>query len=198
MAEDMLMTNENVHLLPHDKLLARTFLRVIPQDVKPNHVTILRILLTPLVLYYVWNEDWRIAVPLFLFVALTDVVDGSLARTRKQITIWGTIADPVADKLLIGSVVFLFVAREINPIFAIVILFLELMIIMTAVIRRKRRGDYISANWAGKVKMFLQCAGVTALLVARWSGLDLFVPVSIGTLSLAIMFALVSLYTYGL
>ena len=192
------MTNENVHLLPHDRLLERTLLRVIPHDVRPNHVTILRILLTPLVLYYVWNEVWHIAVPLFLFAALTDVIDGSLARTRKQITVWGTIADPVADKLLIGSVVLLFVAHEINPVFAGVILFMEVMIIMTAIIRRKRRGEYISANWAGKVKMFLQCLGVTALLVARWSGLDLFVPVSIGTLSLAIMFALVSLYTYGL
>ncbi len=194
----MLMTNENVRLYPHDRLLARTLLRIIPKNVTPNHVTILRVLLTPLVLYYVWERDWRIAVLLFLFVALTDVIDGSLARTRKQITIWGTIADPVADKIFIGSVVLLFVAHEINPAFAVVILLIEVMILLTAIIRRTRRGEYISANWAGKVKMFLQCSGVVALLIAKWSGVDLFVPVSIGTLSLAIVFALVSLYTYGL
>lgn len=192
------MTNENVRLFWHDAFLDKTVLRLIPRDVRPNHVTILRVLLIPVVLYYLWLENWDVVVPLFLFTALTDVIDGSLARTRKQITTWGTIADPIADKLLIGSVVVLFVAREINPAFAVVILALEIMIVVTAIIRRKRRGEYISANWAGKAKMFLQCAGVTALLVAKASGLDLFVPVSIGTLSLAIMFALISLYTYGL
>lgn len=194
----MFMTNENVRLFWHDAFLDKTVLRLIPRDVRPNHVTILRVLLIPVVLYYLWLENWDVVVPLFLFTALTDVIDGSLARTRKQITTWGTIADPIADKLLIGSVVVLFVAREINPAFAVVILALEIMIVVTAIIRRKRRGEYISANWAGKAKMFLQCAGVTALLVAKASGLDLFVPVSIGTLSLAIMFALISLYTYGL
>lgn len=178
--------------------MEKTILRLIPRNVRPNHVTMFRVFLIPFVLYYLWIENWDVVVPLFLFTAMTDVIDGSLARTRKQITTWGTIADPVADKLLIGSVVVLFVAREINPAFAAVILALEIMIVATAVFRRKRRGEYISANWAGKAKMFLQCAGVTALLVAKASGVDLFVPVSIGTLSLAIMFALISLYTYGL
>lgn len=192
------MTNENVRLYWHDKMMEKTILRLIPRNVRPNHVTMFRVFLIPFVLYYLWIENWDVVVPLFLFTAMTDVIDGSLARTRKQITTWGTIADPVADKLLIGSVVVLFVAREINPAFAAVILALEIMIVATAVFRRKRRGEYISANWAGKAKMFLQCAGVTALLVAKASGVDLFVPVSIGTLSLAIMFALISLYTYGL
>lgn len=194
----MFMTNENVRLYWHDKMMEKTILRLIPRNVRPNHVTMFRVFLIPFVLYYLWIENWDVVVPLFLFTAMTDVIDGSLARTRKQITTWGTIADPVADKLLIGSVVVLFVAREINPAFAAVILALEIMIVATAVFRRKRRGEYISANWAGKAKMFLQCAGVTALLVAKASGVDLFVPVSIGTLSLAIMFALISLYTYGL
>ncbi len=194
----MFMTNENVRVYPHDRFLARTILRLIPHDVKPNHLTILRVLMTPFILYYLWERQWVVVVPLFLVAAFTDVLDGSLARTRKLITLWGTIADPIADKLLIGSMVFLFVAHEINPVFAGVILFIEVAIVITAVYRRKKRGEYISANWAGKAKMFLQCTGVTALLIARWSGIDLFVPVSIGTLSLAIMFALVSLYTYGL
>ena len=194
----MFMTNENVRLYWHDRVLQYTILRLIPRRVLPNHLTILRVILTPLVLWYVWQEQWQVVLPLFLGVAFTDVLDGSLARTRKQITAWGTIADPVADKILIGSVVFLFVAREINPIFALVIIVLELAIVITALIRRKRRGEHISANWAGKTKMFLQCAGVTSLLVAKWFGVDMLVPVSTGTLSLAILFALISLYTYGL
>jgi len=193
-----LATNENVKLLWHDKLLARSLLRLFPKDVHPNHLTILRVLLTPFVLYYLWFENWTVVVPLFLFAALTDLLDGSLARTRKQITMWGTIADPVADKLLIGSVVIIFVAKEINVYFSTVIVFVEIAIAVTAVIRKARGNPYISANWYGKIKMLFQVIGVTALLIARWSGVEMFVPFSVGTLSIAIVFALVSLYTYGL
>lgn len=193
----MLMTNENVKLCWHDPLLAKTILRIIPRNVHPNHVTILRVILTPCVLYYLWLESWSVVLPLFLFAAFTDAIDGSLARTRKQITVWGTIADPAADKLLIGSVVVLFVAKEINPVFAAVIVVIELLIIFTGVIRH-RRGHLVSANWYGKLKMLFQVIGVTALLIAKLSGLNLIVPFSIGTFSLAIVFAVISLLTYGL
>ena len=193
----MLMTNETVKLYWHDRILAKTILRLIPRDVRPNHLTILRFLLTPFVLYYLWQQNWPVVVPLFLFAALTDALDGSLARTRKRITMWGTVADPAADKLLIGSVVALFVAQEIDVVFATIIIVIELMIILTGLARR-RRGEYVSANWYGKLKMLFQVIGVTALLIARWSGIELFVPFSIGTLSIGIVFAVVSLLTYGL
>lgn len=193
----MLMTNETVKLYWHDRILAKTLLRLIPRDVRPNHITILRVILTPFVLYFLWKESWEVAVPLFLFAALTDALDGSVARVRKQITLWGTVADPAADKLLIGSVVFLFVAKEISMEFATIILVIELMIILTGLARR-RRGEYVSANWYGKLKMLFQVAGVTLLLIAKWSGIDLFVPFSVGTFSIAIVFAVISLLTYGL
>jgi CDP-diacylglycerol--glycerol-3-phosphate 3-phosphatidyltransferase len=193
----MLMTNENVRLFFHDKLLEKTVLRLIPLDVKPNHLTIFRVLITPFVLYYLWLENWDVVIPLFLLAAFTDVLDGSLARTRKQITMWGTVADPAADKLLIGTVVVLFVAKEINLVFASIIVFIEVLIMLTGIVRHKKTG-YISANWYGKLKMVFQVIGVLALLLAKWSGLNLFVPFSIGTLSIAIVFAIISLYTYGL
>lgn len=193
----MLMTNDNVRLYWHDRILAKTLLRLIPGDVRPNHLTVLRVLLTPLVCYYVWLEAWDVALPAFLFTAATDMIDGSLARVRKQITMWGTIADPAADKLLIGAVVVLFVAKEINPVFAAVIVVIEILIILSGVVRRKR-GEYISANWYGKMKMLSQVIGVTALFIAKLSGVSLFVPFSVGTFSLAIVFAVISLLTYGL
>ncbi len=192
------MTNENVHLYAHDRLLAKTVLHLIPKEIRPNHLTILRALMIPFILYYVWLEAWTIVIPLFLIAALTDVLDGSLARTRKQITLWGTIADPVADKMLIGSVVILFVAKEINVAFAIIIIVLEALIVMTAIIKHRHGQPYISANWYGKIKMVCQVIGVMCLLVARASGIELFIPFSVGSLSVAIAFAVMSLYTYGL
>ncbi len=184
-------------LFPHDHLLAATLLRLIPRRVTPNMVTTLRFVLIPFVLAFLYLERWSVAVPLFLFTALTDAIDGSLARTRKQVTEWGTFFDPVADKLLIGSVVLLLVAERVNPWFALLILGVEALIILGGVIR-KRRGVVTPANIFGKTKMFLQVVGVTFLLIAAWTGMDLYVDLSVGTLSLAVAFAVISLFTYGL
>jgi CDP-diacylglycerol--glycerol-3-phosphate 3-phosphatidyltransferase len=187
-----LMTNENVQLYAHDRLLAQTILRLIPSWIRPNHFTILRVCLVPVVLWFIWQDAWSIAAPLFFGTAVTDMIDGSLARTRKQITMWGTMADPIADKLLIGSVVIVFVAREINAAFAAVIVLLECLIVLMAFARRERGHPYVSANWYGKTKMVLQVAGVLMLLIARWLGIELFIPFSIGTLSVAIVFGVIS------
>ena len=191
----MLMTNETIELYPHDRLLAWTLVPITPKFIRPNHLTIFRILLIPFVLAALWYESWTWSLVLFLVAATTDAWDGSLARLRKQITLWGTMADPVADKLLIGSVVVLFVAREVNIIFAVTIIIIELMLVAGAYIR-KRQGRYASANNYGKLKMFLQVLGVSILMVAKLFGVETYVPYAIGTLSLAIVLAIVSLSTY--
>lgn len=191
------MTNENVRLFVHDRLMARTVLRLIPSWVHPNHVTFARFFLTPLVLYFLWHESWAVVFPLFLFTAFTDAIDGSLARTRKQITMWGTAADPAADKILIGSVVILFVAREVNPVFASIIVLMEVLIALSGLYRRAH-GKMSSANEFGKVKMILQVLGVSILLLARLMEFELAVPFAVGTLAVAIVFAVVSLITYGI
>ncbi len=191
------MTNENIRLFPHDRVFAKTILRFIPSAIHPNHVTILRFLLTPFTLYFLWIEDWPTALIFFLAAALTDAIDGSLARVRKQITMWGTVADPIADKVLIGTVVVLFVAREVNMIFAGLIIFIELLIVGSAIVRQ-RRGKLNSANGYGKLKMLFQVVGIALLLVARLLGFQLVVTFGIGTFAIAIVFAIVSLLTYGI
>ncbi len=190
------MTNENIVLAPFDKLLGAVFIRFFPKFIRPNHLTVLRILLTPFVLWLLWIEQWPWALGLFLFAAMTDAWDGAMARLRKQITLWGTMADPIADKLLVGTVVVLFVAKELNILFAILIVAVELLIVAGALYRR-RQGRYASANGYGKIKMFLQILGVSFLLLAKLAGMSLAVPFAIGTLSLAIAFAVISLFTYS-
>lgn len=192
----MLMTNENIVLAPFDKLLGAVFIRFFPAFVRPNHLTVLRMLLTPVVLWLLWVEQWPWALGLFLFAALTDAWDGAMARLRKQITLWGTMADPVADKLLIGTVVVVFVVKVVNFWFAVVIVVVELLIVAGALYRR-RQGRYASANGYGKIKMFLQILGVSLLLLAKLAGFPLAVPFAVGTLSLAIAFAVISLLTYS-
>ena len=184
-------------LFPHDYLMRYTFDAIIPRFITPNMVTIFRMLCTPIVLWLLYTENYSVGVPFFLFVALTDAIDGSMARLRHQITHWGTFYDPVADKLLISSVVVLVVVKYVNVIFAGIIILPELLIVIGGLMHR-RQGLVTSANIYGKTKMFLQVMGVVFLLIALWAGFDLFIPVSVGTLSLAIVFAIISLFTYGL
>lgn len=193
-----MMTNETITLFPHDHLLKWTIIPLIPRWLKPNHITVFRFIATPIVLALLLLENYRIGVPAFIFVACTDALDGSLARLRKQITLWGTFYDPMADKILIGSVIILIVLKHINVWFGLLVILVELAIAGGGLYRKIKGLPIIAANVFGKTKMVLQVIAVSFLLIALWSGVELFIPFSIGTFAIAIVFAFISLRTYGL
>ena len=181
----------------HDRALAKTVLIFIPRQVTPNMVTVFRFATTPIVALLVLYQRYYIGLIAFLIVAFTDALDGAMARTRGQVTEWGKIYDPLADKILIGSMVFIIVLKYIDFWTALVIIVLEMIIIFTAWIRM-RKGVQVQANVWGKIKMGLQVLGVSILLIAiifNWAAL---LPFASGTLYLAIAFAIVSLLTYGI
>ena len=101
---------------PVDKMLDVSFLRLIPEWVTPNHVTIFRFLSIPLLIALLLADYTDLAAILFVVSAFSDAVDGALARTRKKITKWGIVNDPLADKLLIGSVVAIIVTKYISAL----------------------------------------------------------------------------------
>ncbi len=181
---------------PHDYVL-RYLTDLFPKRLRPNHITLFRIVMTPVVVWLLFFENYRVGVPLFFLVAFTDALDGTLARTRKQITAWGAFWDPVADKILISLTVLLIVVQHINIYLGLLVIFVELVIITGALVR-KRQGAVQHANVWGKIKMSLQVVGVLALLISLWLGVDLFIDISTGTFSLAIVFAIISLFTYGI
>ena len=190
------MARDPAILFPHDYLM-KPFLALIPRFIRPNHFTVLRMVMTPVVLWFLYVENYAVGVPLFFAVGLTDAVDGSLARVRKQITVWGTFYDPVADKILIGSVLLLIVIEHIHPLLAIALVCVEVSLIFGGWYRRRHSG-VIGANIWGKVKMILEGLGILFLLISLWFGGDLLTDLSTGTLALAVVFALISLLTYSL
>lgn len=192
----MLMTNENIRLFPQDRLIGWLFVSWLPKWLRPNHWTVIRFLFTPVVLFYLWQERWAETIGLFLFAAFTDVLDGSTARLRKQITMWGTAADPIADKLLIGSVSLIFVARVISIWLAVAILFMELLVV-SGVLYRRYKGKVSSANAFGKTKMFLQVCAILLLLLARATDQIALVPIALFLFLLSFFFAFISFITYS-
>ncbi len=184
-------------LFPHDRLFAATVLRLVPSFVTPNAVTWLRFLMTPFVLYLLYAGDFAAGVPLFVLAAFTDALDGSMARVRKEITEWGMLYDPIADKFLISSVVLLVVVRYLHPAIGLTIVGLEGALVIGGIVR-KRMGLRVMANVIGKTKMVTQFLGITVLLVSVWTGTTALIPLAIALFALAILLAVASLFTYGL
>ncbi len=184
-------------IYPHDKLLARIILPLIPDFITPNAVTVLRFILTPSVVYFLIVENYRVAIPLFIIAAFTDALDGSLARVRDKITPWGTVYDPVADKLLIGACILVLVMRHLDPIIAATIILLELLFLAGGFLY-KRRGIIESPSWWGKSKMIFQVIGVTLMLVAVSMDSSALLYISSGAFIIAIVLAVINIIRYGL
>lgn len=177
-----------------DRVIRDTFLNFIPTFVKPNYLTMIRFVMMPVILVFItlgWNVT---ALVLFVLTAFTDALDGAMARTRNQITDWGIVFDPMADKLLIGIVGVVVVAKYLSPYLAGTIFILELCLVGLSYIRF--RGEVVPAKMAGKLKMIFQCFGVSFVMLYMATGADWLLPLATYTLFGAVIFALLSLTIY--
>ena len=131
----------------------------------PNSLTIFRILALPFCAYALFkdggeDDKWRIiAFILFFIVGLSDILDGRLARSRNQITEFGKLLDPIADKAMlatatIGSSILGLLPWWITIIF--LIREIAVTILRFAVIKK----GVIPASKGGKLKTFFQNFGV--------------------------------------
>ncbi len=148
-----------------DKFLEKTLLKFIPFFVTPNQVTYLRFILTPIVGWLFYKEVYDWGLVLFIFTMLTDAIDGAMARTRNQITDLGKIIDPLADKFAIATVVVLLVIKNLNPIIAILIIAIDILIMIAGGYRKYISKKNIQAEIFGKLKLITQVVGVGVLLV---------------------------------
>lgn len=151
---------------PYDGF-CRLFFPIIPRALRPNHLTIIRFLGTPFFIYLLWSSNYRSALPLFVILALTDMFDGALARGRNQITRFGIMADPIADKFLIGSAVVIALLK-VNFWLAVAVIFFDVFSLLIGLIAKWRNPAFdISSNVYGKVKLNLQVAGAILLIIGQ-------------------------------
>jgi CDP-diacylglycerol--glycerol-3-phosphate 3-phosphatidyltransferase len=152
---------------------------MIPLNV-PNALTLLRILLVPVVIVALLDETPNgdaIAAGVFALAALTDGLDGYIARSRGAITTFGKLMDPIADKLLVTAALVALVSLDrLEAWIAMVIIAREFAVTGLRGVAAER-GVVIQASWLGKAKTILQIAAIIALIV--WDptplGVDLLV-----------------------
>ncbi len=156
----------------------------------PNALTMLRILAVPVVVVALLGETPNgdvIAAIVFAGAALTDGLDGYVARSRGSITTFGKLMDPLADKLLIiGALVSLVSLGRLAAWVAMVIIAREVAVTILRTIAAER-GLVIAASWLGKAKTVLQIAAVIALIAAdpapAWVDVLVYVALAVTVIS---------------
>ena len=136
----------------------------------PNKITVGRIVATPFIAWVIYQPGltarWA-AFLLFVVAAVSDVVDGNLARDKDEITRFGQLLDPIADKLLVLVTFVPLYGIGLLPLW-LVILVLGREILIT-VFRRfaLSRGQLIAASGWGKSKALVQNWFIGSVLVWR-------------------------------
>lgn len=177
-----------------DRFFAATLLKLLPKRVTPNQITLFRFVSIPLVVWLLSAGDYLSGAVFFFLAALSDALDGALARTTNRITVWGVLADPLADKLLIGAASLLLISRFISYRLALLIVAIEAVTLLLAYYRYQ--GEAVPAKVPAKIKMILQCAGVFLLFLYVLTDVPALLPASTWILYLAVVFAALSLLVY--
>lgn len=144
----------------------------------PNALTIGRIFLVPVVVAVLLTKElqseirwWAfLGASLFLAAALTDLLDGYLARRRKQVTTLGRLLDPIADKLLISAALISLVQLRIAPAWMVVIIIGREFAVSGLRSIAAHEGFSIAVSTLGKGKMVTQVAAVVGLILGHKYG----------------------------
>ena len=140
----------------------------------PNLVTLLRILLIPLIvgIFYL-PDEWLsfenrniAATSVFIFAAITDWLDGYLARKLNQMSAFGAFFDPVADKLVVvGALVVLLYLNRVDMVVALIIIGREIAIsALREWMARVGQAKSVAVAFIGKLKTVVQMIAIPLLL----------------------------------
>jgi CDP-diacylglycerol--glycerol-3-phosphate 3-phosphatidyltransferase len=183
----------------------------------PNQITLARLVLA--VVFFVllsWFQAddiahlrWLLHVSFWvcLVAALTDIIDGVLARMMRSVTSFGRILDPVVDKVMVCGAFVLFASHhfwdhnlhanitDVRPWMAVVIITRELLV---SAVRSHAEGagQAFGALWVGKVKMFIQSVTVCFILAQLAWQLDALAPLRLGLVWLTVIVTALSAISY--
>ena len=136
----------------------------------PNKLTLLRIILVPFVIAAILIQfpfHYLVAGLLFGIASITDALDGKIARRDNLITDFGKFADPLADKILVISVLVCFVKFGLcGAVPLIIIIFREFAVTSVRLVA-SAKGKVIAANMWGKVKTVSQIVAIVTIFVLQ-------------------------------
>lgn len=128
----------------------------------PNIVSLVRLAAIPVFWWLVLGaEDLAAATILYALIALTDWVDGYLARRLGQVTKLGKALDPVADRLLIGSAIVVgLIAAVVPAVIGVTLIVREVYMAFVTFGLVARKGGTLEVRWLGKLATFIVYSSV--------------------------------------
>jgi len=141
----------------------------------PNLMTLARIALIPVYLWFLANENRRYcfwAAVVFSAAAISDWIDGWLARISNKVTTLGKFLDPLADKLIVLSALVMLLRLGRVPVWVVVVILAREFLISGLRTIAMSEGVVISASQGGKWKTSLQLSGIIALMVHYHYAID--------------------------
>jgi CDP-diacylglycerol--glycerol-3-phosphate 3-phosphatidyltransferase len=135
----------------------------------PNALTVARILLVPVLVVALLEETPNgdlVAAAVFAIAALTDGIDGYLARSRQSVTTFGKVMDPIADKLLIAAALISLVSLDRLAAWVAMVIIAREFAVSGLRVAAGQQGLVIPASPLGKVKTIVQVVAVLALIAA--------------------------------
>lgn len=156
----------------------------------PNILTIIRIALLPAVVWRFRRGDSLGALAFYVIAMLTDALDGVIARRFNQITSLGKLLDPIADKLSLLTLLWLFVADGQIPSWILGVMLVKEAALIIGGIVALRRGVVAYALPIGKVTTVL----FVVSMIARFLGLRTAADMLLG---ISVLLSLVALFWYA-
>ena len=139
----------------------------------PNVLTLMRILLVPVVVVALLDATPNgsfLAASVFALAAVTDGVDGWLARSRQSVTNFGKVMDPIADKLLIAAALISLVSLDRVAAWVAMVIIAREFAVSALRVAAGQLGVIIDASPLGKLKTMVQVAAVFALIAIDDTG----------------------------
>ena len=135
----------------------------------PNKLTVARIIMTPIYLAAMMIEfdyHYLVAAAIFIIASITDFVDGRLARQNNQVTTFGKLCDPLADKMLTTAALLAFMDMGICNIWIVMIILTREFLVTSFRLVASAQGVVIAANIWGKLKTVSQMVVSIVIMLA--------------------------------
>ncbi|MBN1380037.1 MAG: CDP-diacylglycerol--glycerol-3-phosphate 3-phosphatidyltransferase [Deltaproteobacteria bacterium] len=134
----------------------------------PNSITLLRLMIVPVLFFLLLSPGpvWSLVITiLFILAALTDLLDGYVARRYEIVTTIGKFLDPIADKLIVNTAMILMIPIERIPPWIVAIIIIRDFIVDGIRHLASTEGVIIQANKMGKQKTVCQIFAISALMI---------------------------------
>ncbi len=158
----------------------------------PNKLTMLRIVMVPLVvlIYLLIPQNFCVisqinglalrdilAFIVFAAASFTDMLDGQIARKQHLITSFGKFADPIADKMLVNTLLILLVYTHQANVVAVLLMIARDLVVDGLRMLASQHGKVVSAGFFGKLKTVLQMFAIVFLLLKNWPFVYMGLPI---------------------